>query len=66
MGSLGYNTRTNHSLSPGSTVSIGFHPSNVVITKLKLDNDRKALLERKRRGPASDKGKITREQVAQS
>eukprot|EP00388_Colpodella_angusta_P005690 GDKJ01017442.1.p1 GENE.GDKJ01017442.1~~GDKJ01017442.1.p1 ORF type:complete len:130 (+),score=34.10 GDKJ01017442.1:21-410(+) len=25
------------------------HPSNVIITKLKLDNDRKALLERRKR-----------------
>lgn len=31
----------------GATVPIGIHPSNVVITKVKLDKDRKALLSRK-------------------
>uniref|UniRef100_A0A7S1XEL1 Large ribosomal subunit protein uL24c n=1 Tax=Compsopogon caeruleus TaxID=31354 RepID=A0A7S1XEL1_9RHOD len=39
----------------GATVPVGIHPSNVVITKLKLDKDRKALLERKNRS-AADKG----------
>ncbi|KAJ9123113.1 60S ribosomal protein L26B [Naganishia vaughanmartiniae] len=33
--------------SNGATVQIGIHPSNVVITSLKLDADRKAILERK-------------------
>lgn len=33
----------------GAPVPIGIHPSNVVITKLHLDPDRKKLLERKRR-----------------
>jgi len=31
----------------GQTVQLGIHPSNVVITKLKLDGDRKRILERK-------------------
>ncbi|CAE7913885.1 RPL26A [Symbiodinium sp. KB8] len=31
----------------GTPIQIGIHPSNVVITKLKLDKDRIALLERK-------------------
>merc|ERR1719357_1884112 len=31
----------------GQTVPLGIHPSKVVITKLKLDKDRKALLARK-------------------
>mmetsp|Transcript_45254 Transcript_45254/g.125566 ORF Transcript_45254/g.125566 Transcript_45254/m.125566 type:complete len:138 (+) Transcript_45254:104-517(+) len=31
----------------GQTVPVGVHPSKVVITKLKLDKDRKALLDRK-------------------
>ena len=35
-------------LLTGATVQIGIHPSKVVITKLKLDKDRKALLERKK------------------
>eukprot|EP00933_Yihiella_yeosuensis_P019798 TRINITY_DN159_c0_g1_i1.p1 TRINITY_DN159_c0_g1~~TRINITY_DN159_c0_g1_i1.p1 ORF type:complete len:137 (+),score=20.60 TRINITY_DN159_c0_g1_i1:89-499(+) len=43
----------------GQTVPIPIHPSKVVITKLKLDKDRKALLERKNRsvkkGKYSDK-----------
>jgi len=36
--------------SNGATVKIGVHPSNVVITKLKLDKDRKEILERKAHG----------------
>merc|ERR1712224_1158647 len=39
----------------GQTVPIGIHPSKVVITKIKLDKDRKALLDRKSR--ATKKGK---------
>eukprot|EP00005_Dracoamoeba_jomungandri_P005202 CAMPEP_0174261554 /NCGR_PEP_ID=MMETSP0439-20130205/11496_1 /TAXON_ID=0 /ORGANISM="Stereomyxa ramosa, Strain Chinc5" /LENGTH=98 /DNA_ID=CAMNT_0015346043 /DNA_START=169 /DNA_END=465 /DNA_ORIENTATION=+ len=41
----------------GQTVKIGIHPSNVVIKKLKLDKDRKNLLERKKaaRGDKLDK-----------
>jgi len=41
----------------GQTVQIGIHPSKVMITKIKLDKDRKALLERKNR--ASVKGKYS-------
>ncbi|KAF2075685.1 hypothetical protein CYY_002998 [Polysphondylium violaceum] len=48
----------------GNTAQIGIHPSNVIITKLKLDKDRKALLERKDRTSESEKGKITKEQVS--
>lgn len=33
--------------SNAATVPVGIHPSNVVITTLKLDSDRKAILERK-------------------
>ncbi|KAH7648574.1 hypothetical protein FG379_000599 [Cryptosporidium bovis] len=33
----------------GETVPIGIHPSNVVITKLKLNKDRRDLLSRKNR-----------------
>merc|ERR1711870_122815 len=43
----------------GQTVPIGIHPSKVTITKLKLDKDRKALLDRKagkgKKGKYSDK-----------
>ncbi|EFJ24201.1 hypothetical protein SELMODRAFT_227399 [Selaginella moellendorffii] len=50
----------------GATVNVGVHPSNVVITKLKLDKDRKALLDRKGKGRAAEKGKgkFTAEDVA--
>merc|ERR1712099_49375 len=41
----------------GQTVPIGIHPSKVVITKLKLDKDRKALLDRRNR--STKKGKYT-------
>ena len=38
----------------GATVNVGIRPNKVTITKLKLDKDRKALLERK---GTKDKGK---------
>jgi large subunit ribosomal protein L26e len=41
----------------GATVNLGVHPSKVVITKLHLDPDRKALLERKNRSAQTEKGK---------
>merc|ERR1719471_2503753 len=41
----------------GQTVPIGIHPSKVMITKLKLDKDRKALLDRK--GGKAKKGKYS-------
>merc|ERR1719498_2200449 len=41
----------------GAQVPVGIHPSKVVITKLKLNKDRKAILERKRRTTDADKGK---------
>ncbi|KAL2341945.1 hypothetical protein Fmac_009885 [Flemingia macrophylla] len=45
----------------GSTVNVGIHPSKVVVTKLKLDKDRKALLDRKAKGrAAADKEKGTK------
>ncbi|KZS91061.1 ribosomal protein L24 [Sistotremastrum niveocremeum HHB9708] len=41
----------------GSTAPIGIHPSNVVITTIKLDKDRRAILDRKDRSkqPARQK-----------
>eukprot|EP00043_Microstomoeca_roanoka_P020688 m.253718 g.253718 ORF g.253718 m.253718 type:complete len:142 (+) comp17282_c0_seq1:456-881(+) len=50
----------------GMTVPIGFHPSKVEITKLKLDKDRKQILERRNKKAAveKDKGKHTEESVA--
>ncbi|EPS60628.1 hypothetical protein M569_14174 [Genlisea aurea] len=54
----------------GSTVNVGIHPSNVVITKLRLDKDRKSLLDRKAKGRAAadkDKGtKLTGEDMMQT
>uniref|UniRef100_A0A7S0UUH6 KOW domain-containing protein n=1 Tax=Polytomella parva TaxID=51329 RepID=A0A7S0UUH6_9CHLO len=44
-------TKTN-----GSTVAVGIDPSKVIITKIKLDKDRKALLERKKSGKSAEKG----------
>merc|ERR1712108_117813 len=46
----------------GQTVPIGIRPSKVVITKIKLDKDRKALLDRKSR--AAKKGKYTEKDAA--
>eukprot|EP01138_Halocafeteria_seosinensis_P014247 gb/GECG01014546.1/.p1 GENE.gb/GECG01014546.1/~~gb/GECG01014546.1/.p1 ORF type:complete len:143 (+),score=19.42 gb/GECG01014546.1/:1-429(+) len=39
----------------GAPVQVGFHPSNLVITKLKLDKDRKNILERKRSKSTGEK-----------
>lgn len=43
----------------GAQVQVPIHPSKVQITKLKLDKDRKALIERKKAGRSvgGDKGK---------
>ncbi len=44
----------------GQSVPVGVHPSNVVITKLKLDKDRENILERIKAGreqAAKSKGK---------
>merc|ERR1712206_40319 len=53
--------RVTREKSNGSTVNVGIHPSNVVITKLKLDKDRRAILERKntQKTDAKGKGKYT-------
>lgn len=45
----------------GSTVNVGINPSKCVITKLRLDKDRKSLLDRKALGrAAADKVKATK------
>merc|ERR1711988_315489 len=41
----------------GATVQVGIHPSKCEITKLKLDKDRKAILDRKNKETKTDKGK---------
>ncbi|KAF9621198.1 hypothetical protein IFM89_016692 [Coptis chinensis] len=54
----------------GQTVNVGVNPSKVVVTKLRLDKDRKSLLERKAKGRAAadkDKGtKFTAEDIMQN
>merc|ERR1711903_269169 len=49
--------RVTREKSNGSTVNVGIHPSNVVITKLKLDKDRRAILDRKNTQKNAEKGK---------
>ncbi|KAH9946155.1 ribosomal protein L24 [Epithele typhae] len=44
--------RVQRDKSNGATVPIGIHPSNVVITTIKLDKDRRAILDRKDRKKA--------------
>ncbi|PIK44153.1 putative 60S ribosomal protein L26 [Apostichopus japonicus] len=63
-----YIERINREKANGNQVFVGIHPSNVVITKLKIDRDRKKILERKDAGRrAADeklKGKHTEDAVA--
>merc|ERR1712171_20606 len=49
--------RVTREKSNGSTVNVGIHPSNVSITKLKLDKDRRAILDRKDTAKELAKGK---------
>lgn len=42
--------RVTREKATGQSVPVGIHPSKVVITKLKLDKDREAILEKIRRG----------------
>lgn len=44
-------------------VPVGIHPSNMVITKIKMDKDRKAILDRKNREAKQDKGKFSEGEV---
>ncbi|CAH0475854.1 unnamed protein product [Peronospora belbahrii] len=49
----------------GASVPIGIDASKVIITKLKLDKDRKKILERKNRAVSeTEKGKFTEQDVA--
>merc|ERR1712159_381304 len=49
--------RVTREKSNGSTANVGIHPSNVMITKLKLDKDRRAILDRKDTTKELAKGK---------
>merc|ERR1712170_234889 len=52
----------------GASVHVGIHPSKVVIVKLKMDKDRKRILDRKAksRQQLADKGKHTEETIETS
>ena len=47
----------------GATVRVPIHPSNCVLTKLKLTPDRENLIKRKAEGRGQSKGKYTKEEV---
>lgn len=50
--------RVTREKTSGQSVPLGIHPSNVVITKLKIDKDRESILERIKAGrESSAKGK---------
>ncbi len=59
---------TNHNSDPpplsGASVQVGLDPSKCVITKLKLDKDRKKILERKSKAADKGKGKFSEADVA--
>uniref|UniRef100_A0A4D5R927 60S ribosomal protein L26 n=1 Tax=Scolopendra viridis TaxID=118503 RepID=A0A4D5R927_SCOVI len=61
-----YIERIQREKANGSTVYVGIHPSKVVIVKLKMDKDRKRILERRAKTRMADKqkGKHTEESVA--
>ena len=63
-----YIERIQREKANGATVNVGIHPSKVAIVKLKMDKDRKAILDRRAKGRAEalgkDKGKYTEESAA--
>merc|ERR1712180_416005 len=62
-----YIERIQREKANGATVHVGIHPSKVVIQKLKLDKDRKRILEHRARSKSlrdKGKGKHTVESVA--
>merc|ERR1712152_128487 len=48
----------------GATVSVGIRPSKVEVVRLKIDRDRKKILDRKNKTKLQEKGKHTEEDVA--
>ena len=52
----------------GASTNVGIHPSKVVIQKLKMDKDRKRILERKAlsRAKLAEKGKHTEESIMET
>merc|ERR1712140_118757 len=63
-----YIERIQREKANGASVYVGIHPSKVCIVKLKMDKDRKKILDRRAKGRAEatgkDKGKFTEETVA--
>merc|ERR1712001_747957 len=63
-----YIERIQREKANGATVYVGIHPSKVSIVKLKMDKDRKAIIDRRAKGRAAatgkDKGKYTEESAA--
>merc|ERR1712024_419107 len=63
-----YIERIQREKANGATTNVGIHPSKVVIVKLKMDRDRKNILDRRAKGRAEalgkDKGKYTEESAA--
>merc|ERR1712066_294036 len=60
-----YIERIQREKANGATVYVGIHPSKVSIVKLKMDKDRKLIIDRRAKGRADatgkDKGKYTEE-----
>ncbi|KAL4231555.1 60S ribosomal protein L26 [Mactra antiquata] len=62
-----YIERIQREKANGASVNVGIHPSKVVIVKLKMDKDRKRILERKARArQRDDKGKHTEESIMET
>merc|ERR1712038_231799 len=63
-----YIERIQREKTNGATVYVGIHPSKVCIVKLKMDKDRKNIIDRRAKGRAiatgKDKGKYTEESAA--
>jgi large subunit ribosomal protein L26e len=49
--------RVTRDKASGQSVPVGIHPSNVVINKLKIDQDREDILERAKHGRETGAGK---------
>jgi large subunit ribosomal protein L26e len=56
--------RCTHDKANGQSIFIGIDASNVVITKLKLDKSRKAILERKNRSLSGNKNNASLDNLA--
>jgi large subunit ribosomal protein L26e len=63
-----YIERIQREKANGATVNVGIHPSKVAIVKLKMDKDRKKILDRRAKGRlealGKDKGKYTEESAS--